>query len=556
MRHLILTCLFCVSSLQLFAQEGFDYQFFHLGVQYLFEDLTADGDYESPMLGMQLKVDDDHPDENGPLAAYRSLDEVVEHSRASFKLVPSFAGEEVQQTDGTTTMNMGADRENVIIRNNATPGESWMATSLVLARVDSVREEVFGTFTDSVKYISFALLADGSSVAASIRISKNHGLLTSVFFHELIKPQTAMPRWLAITPEEEQQLPVLDNVLEIPEGTILDVERVQEAYIDGAGDYIYIAKQHKIRVGDFQRDSVTGSWEQGFTYDEFRFTVKNLEREAAYDLSFTENLSGRYRLTEERHNWLNAQPGAAVVAEAPGSNGETSLVLVYLKDFSCFGLGKRRSPYLFQTAEGVWEVNGLREEVKSGYYFQQLGGPYFTVGAQSQNLNDLEATLAPDGALCGEPFDFSFFDNVVLGQAFDWQLFRPGVQYLYEKPGFDEPEYLGMKLSGNGEEAVYESLRGEDINCRERVPSFAGIRIRQEPELTTLLFYADSLHLRTAAQTGESWMANDTTLATIDSVLMETFFGMADSVKHISFKHAVTGATIGSTISLSKTMVY
>ncbi|MFK8165727.1 MAG: T9SS type A sorting domain-containing protein [Lewinella sp.] len=552
MRHLLLTSLLFLFSLSLFAQERFDYQFFHLGVQYLFEDLTADSEFESPLLGMHLKTDDAHPDADGPLAAYMSLDEIVENSLNGFKLVPSFAGQEVQQVNGLTTMTMGEGQESIIIRNNATVGDSWMATSLVVARVDSVREEVFRTFTDSVKYVSFSLVADGSSVAATIRISKNHGLLTSVFFRELMEPQTAMLRWLVITPEEDQQLPVLDNVLDIPEGTVLDIERVQDAYNDQAGDYIYIAKQHKITIGDFQQDTTSGIWEQDFTYDEFRFTVKNDVREEAYDLSFTENLIGRYRLTEQRHNWLNAQPGAAVITDAPGSNGDTTRVLVYLKDFSCFGLGKRRSDYLFQDEQGVWNNNDLREDVRSGYYFQQLGGPYFTVGALSQNLNDLEATLGTDGAVCGEPFNFSFFDTQVLGMPFDWQLFRPGVQYLYEKPSFDQPEYLGMKLTGNGEEAAFESLRGEDINCRQLVPSFAGIRVRQEPELTTLLFYSDSLHLRPGAQIGEGWIANDTTLATVDSIVWETFLGLNDSVKYISFEQRITGEPIGTPIRISK----
>jgi len=121
---------------------------------------------------MQLQVDSEHPDANGPLAAYLSFEDPDVTSYGNLELVPSFAGVEVQQPEGTTTMFMGEGTDSVFIRNSAGIGESWSATSLVTATVDSFRQEVFTTFTDSVKCISFSLTSTGCLVSSSIRISQ------------------------------------------------------------------------------------------------------------------------------------------------------------------------------------------------------------------------------------------------------------------------------------------------------------------------------------------------------------------------------------------------
>ena len=131
-----------------------------------------------------------------------------------------------------------------------------------------------------------------------------------------------------------------------------------------------------------------------------------------------------------------------------------------------------------------------------------------------------------------------------------YQLFRPGVQYLYEHQlpvsDFTSP-LLGVRLDGAACQVMYESLQPNipsgDSSCLIKVPSFIGSEICQSVEQTSLNLGTDEdpqwLQLFPSAQPGTSWLAtingNDSIYAKVDNLAWTSVLGLMDSVKTIGF---------------------
>ncbi len=131
---------------------------------------------------------------------------------------------------------------------------------------------------------------------------------------------------------------------------------------------------------------------------------------------------------------------------------------------------------------------------------------------------------------------------------YSYQLFRPGVQYLYEHdlPATDYTSpLLGIQLSGAACQVMYESLQPNipsgDPSCFTKVPSFIGSEICQSAGQTSLNLGTDEdpwwLLLFPGAQPGAFWLAtvqgNDSVYAKVDHLEWTSVLGLLDSVKTI-----------------------
>lgn len=140
-----------------------------------------------------------------------------------------------------------------------------------------------------------------------------------------------------------------------------------------------------------------------------------------------------------------------------------------------------------------------------------------------------------------------FFTHIGKAQ-YAYQLFRPGVQYLYEHDlpitDYTSP-LLGIRLEGAACQVMYESLQPDipsgDASCLKKVPSFIGSEICQSPEQTSLNLGTDEdpqwLQLFPGALPGTSWLAtvngNDSIYAKVDNLAWTSVLGLMDSVKTI-----------------------
>jgi hypothetical protein len=141
-----------------------------------------------------------------------------------------------------------------------------------------------------------------------------------------------------------------------------------------------------------------------------------------------------------------------------------------------------------------------------------------------------------------------FFFTTNAYSQYPYQLFRPGVQYLYEHdlPATDYTSpLLGIRLNGAACQVMYESLQPNipsgDLSCFTKVPSFIGSEICQSAGQTSLNLGTDEdpqwLLLFPGAQPGTSWLAtvqnNDSVYAKVDHLEWTNVLGLMDSVKTI-----------------------
>ncbi len=148
---------------------------------------------------------------------------------------------------------------------------------------------------------------------------------------------------------------------------------------------------------------------------------------------------------------------------------------------------------------------------------------------------------------------------------FDYQLFRPDVQYLYENFRVEsedpfryqstiESPIVGMKTDARECQTLYKSFEARE--CLP-VPSFAGYEICQSPEFT-IMYMGENKYIRLQTQDpiGSSWTAgliNDI-MATGRVVGIDTmsFLGLLDTVKKISFFDLAVDTVISSPVLISK----
>jgi len=131
----------------------------------------------------------------------------------------------------------------------------------------------------------------------------------------------------------------------------------------------------------------------------------------------------------------------------------------------------------------------------------------------------------------------------------DWQLFRPGVQYLfdYENAGSPESPLLGVKIGAEPCTEMYPALRfrGES-ECNEIAASFLGYEVCQTQDEARLRVRDDEyVTIRTNTDVGEVWPAyvqnGDTVWAEVFSIEDMDFLGLTDDVKSIKFYRQESG---------------
>lgn len=146
----------------------------------------------------------------------------------------------------------------------------------------------------------------------------------------------------------------------------------------------------------------------------------------------------------------------------------------------------------------------------------------------------------------------TFFCTSVRAQVdADYTPFRTYTNYVYDNP-IAPPEwtsveplampYIGM-FGGdyyNGLESGLSVLMPtETEGVYNRVPHFAGLS-RSEDQPGELIMSANDtvFILRFAAQVGDSWMARADLECHVDSIVVQDFMGVTDSVKYISTRHS------------------
>ena len=147
----------------------------------------------------------------------------------------------------------------------------------------------------------------------------------------------------------------------------------------------------------------------------------------------------------------------------------------------------------------------------------------------------------------------------------DYQLFRPGVQYLYEDPEYgDNPyqissQYYGVRVDSVGCFELYGSLRaggaGLPTTCLFERPSPFGYSICQTADSTVMDFDDnDPFVLYQSAEVGARWRAYGGGIgitAEVLSVDTATVLGLPDSVKLIGF-FANDTSSIGEQVRISQ----
>lgn len=153
----------------------------------------------------------------------------------------------------------------------------------------------------------------------------------------------------------------------------------------------------------------------------------------------------------------------------------------------------------------------------------------------------------------------------LVGQ-FDYQLFRPGVQYLFENYDIAPEEYqnrsffiespiIGMKTDERTCQSLFESFYSE-YDCGPG-PSFAGYEICQSPDFT-IMYMGDNQYFRlqTQDEVGSRWTAGliDDIIAVGKVSTIDTmhFLGLVDTVKTITFHHPETDTLLGVPVIISK----
>ncbi|WP_116125674.1 T9SS type A sorting domain-containing protein [Lewinella sp. IMCC34183] len=147
---------------------------------------------------------------------------------------------------------------------------------------------------------------------------------------------------------------------------------------------------------------------------------------------------------------------------------------------------------------------------------------------------------------------------------FDYQLFRPGVQYLYENPDYADndsdlftTQYFGARVDAMGCDTLYGSLEvREEVSCVAKVPSPFGYSVCQTEESTMVRFDStDQLLLYPAAPVGERWLARDDDLTTLYAEVISdapgTVLGVEDRLKVIAFSTA-SGERIGDSLVIGQ----
>ncbi|SEP84618.1 T9SS type A sorting domain-containing protein [Neolewinella agarilytica] len=149
---------------------------------------------------------------------------------------------------------------------------------------------------------------------------------------------------------------------------------------------------------------------------------------------------------------------------------------------------------------------------------------------------------------------------------FDYQLFRPGVQYLYERyslepenyhdyPFFIESPIVGMKTDARTCQPLFESFYSSH-DCGPG-PSFAGYAICQSSDSTIMhMGGSEYFRLQTQDQIGSSWTAGRiggvVAIGKITSIDTMSFLGLMDTAKTITFHHPETDTLLGPPIIISK----
>lgn len=144
-------------------------------------------------------------------------------------------------------------------------------------------------------------------------------------------------------------------------------------------------------------------------------------------------------------------------------------------------------------------------------------------------------------------FFATLFSMALHAQA-PYQLFRPGVQYLYEFPeaDFTESQYVGIKVEAGACTPTYSGFQRNILeDCQGLGHAFIGAKVCQT-DSTARLYFTDVgdttyLEIRTLAPVNQPWPANipgpgeNQIWGEVKQLQEDSFLGLTDSVKYIYF---------------------
>jgi hypothetical protein len=155
---------------------------------------------------------------------------------------------------------------------------------------------------------------------------------------------------------------------------------------------------------------------------------------------------------------------------------------------------------------------------------------------------------------------FAILPLGLLGQS-PYQLFRPGVQYLYENPGFaifptTATQFYGVRVDSSDCSELYTTFGYGDSSlpsdCVFRRPAPFGDTVCQNAD-STVMDYGDygRVVLYQNAPLDSSWTIRTTSdreiTATVTEVAVDTFLGLSDTVKTITLTASPDAEEQGAT---------
>ena len=407
MRFLTLL-LFLSFTLPMTGQDTTDYVLFRPGVQYIFTDSLVQANpfntgslaTDSPLIGMRIGYDAG-PRQRAYVSrtAYHTLDHFYDCSY----LLPSFAGTEIEERGGTTTLYFG-DTASMVLYPALPPGSSWMATPHVRAEVLSVAEgTVLDGLTDSLKTIR---LLDDRTTPATVRnlvVSKHYGLVRGFYFYDLAGRRSPLQLSGLSSPRMGIQNPTLEEVVDVPVGTRLSIRKT-DTYYPTQNSIYYGTELIAATVSGVTMNARSNSFRINYRAD-----ILSYRR---YEGSSTNRDS---MLLRNRTGYLDIKVDDAILTEdgrptQPGqiiTNRYSSDINMIMLAEDRVGYGKFASEPLWRDSEDTTCYQPPTDAFPSYRYYNFLGGQYGRVVTQGGPSGFELLGASNDSLSFGTLYDFS-----------------------------------------------------------------------------------------------------------------------------------------------------
>lgn len=317
--------------------------------------------------------------------------------------VPAFPGSEICREGATTRLNLQSDEDPLWLelQTDAPLGTQWLAAitaDSVFAQVTAVESTEFLGLTDSVKTIEFYSRNQQGDLtplydSAPIRISKNYGLVNTVFLHWLGSDIGGIELVGMSEPEVGIQNPDRAGIFNLSIGDKFHWYTINtEIFPEGGFEHTYTEEQATLT----DQYWTTGNEERIYVFSK---DVKTyfVGPESSTDTLFETGVEEIVTINWEQHAWLDEQPGTLIDAE--------SQVVLLRNPSLCDLPAKQLGNELFLLDE---ECIGPAIDLGPGdYFYEGLAGPFYAniyiLGFQYRVLE--YAQLQNDFG-CGTPYDF------------------------------------------------------------------------------------------------------------------------------------------------------